>query len=335
MLVKPDTGTGQNPAGDLTARDVILAYRLFFDRDPESTEVIERHIGQYKNIKAFRAALFSSKEFRQALPAQATGSGSKSLTWPAIKVDVEVSAAQLAEMVRLVEGNWEALGRSEPHWSVLTEAQFKSEKIRENEDAFYLTGKNALELMTSAAARCGIDISSLNTCLELGCGAGRVTVWLAQHFRSVIAVDISRPHISLAETAARRRGASNIIFAHINSFQSLMALPRFDCFYSVIVLQHNPPPVIYTILDTLLPKLNPGGVAYFQVLTYWAGYRFNADTYLASAEVRGKMEAHVLPQPVLFSLYAKHGCRVLEVREDAWTASPRVLSNSFLIQKLA
>ena len=333
MLVKHNAGTSQNPADNLTASDVILAYQLFYDREPESTEVVERHVAHHRNLKSFRTAVFNSREFRQKFPAVSTAHGSKPLNWPAIKIDVDVSAAQLAEMVRLIEGNWEELGRSEPHWSVLTSEQYKSTKIQETEKMFYQSGKNSLDFMMCAAERCGVDISSLNTGLELGCGVGRVTIWLAQQFRSVIAVDISRPHIALAESAARQHAASNISFVHIDSLQSVMDLPHFDCFYSVIVLQHNPPPVIYAILNALLPKLNPGGVAYFQVPTYRAGYSFDAVAYLASAEIRGRMESHVLPQPVLFSLYAKHSCRVLEVREDPWTASPLMVSNSFLIQK--
>ena len=330
-----DAGTrSQQVTGSLTASDVTVAYQLFFDREPESAAVIAHHMARHKNLQTFRAALFSSKEFRERFSVAPVTSGSKPLNGPYIKVDVDVSDSQLSDMIRLVEGNWEELGRVEPHWSVLTDGQFRSANIQDNKELFYRSGQNSTELMTLAAKRCGLDMSSLSTCLELGCGVGRVTVWLSQHFRSIIAIDISRPHISLAEDAARQRGISNINFIHMNSPNSLESLPNFDALFSVIVLQHNPPPVIFSILDTLLPKLNPNGVAYFQVPTYRFDYNFDATEYLASATVRGQMEMHVLPQPVLFSLFAKHDCRVLEVREDAWTGSPKVISNSFLIQKL-
>jgi SAM-dependent methyltransferase len=335
MSEKLDTSASANNTDRLTASTVTLAYRLFYDREPESAEIIDRHINTCRDLKTFRSAVFNSREFRTKFPSVTTPAvpGSKPLNWPAINIDVEVSTEQLSEMVRLVEGNWEELGRSEPHWSVLTSDKFKASKIKETEDSFYQSGKSSLEFMTCAAARSGVDISSLKTCLELGCGVGRVTVWLAQQFHSVIAVDISRPHIELAEAAARRHATPNIDFVHIDSLQAVRELPNFDCFYSVIVLQHNPPPVIYAILDALLPKLNAGGIAYFQVPTYRAGYDFDAAAYLASATIRGRMESHVLPQPALFSLYAKHSCRVLEVREDGWTGSPLMVSNSFLIQK--
>jgi 2-polyprenyl-3-methyl-5-hydroxy-6-metoxy-1,4-benzoquinol methylase len=314
--------------GGLTANDVILAYRLLFDREPESNEIVARHVAAHGTFKKFRTAMINSPEFRTKLPATL-----KPFNWPSIRVDVDVSAAQLAEMVRVVEGNWEVLGKSEPHWSVLTNEQFKAANIQETRDAFYRSGKGSAETMAAAIERCGVDVSTLATCLELGCGVGRVTLSLAQQFRSVVAVDISRPHLALAEAAAQERALSNIDFVHGGSLQSLRELPRVDCVYSVIVLQHNPPPVIHAILDILLEKLNPGGVAFFQVPTYFQGYEFNAELYLKNAVVRGRMEMHVLPQPVLFALFAKHGCLSLEVREDGWTGSPRMISNTFLIQK--
>lgn len=211
------------------------------------------------------------------------GAGSKSLVWPPIKVEIDVTPEQVSAMIKLVEGNWAALGHSEPHWSVLTGDAFKSENIKENEQAFYQSGRDSFQLMAAAAARCGINMGSLNTCLELGCGVGRVTIWLARQFRSIIAVDVSQPHISLAESAARCCRLGNITFKQVNSLQSLDLLPSFDALYSLIVLQHNPPPVIFYMLDTLLPKISPGGIAYFQLPTYWMDYDFDAAAYLACA----------------------------------------------------
>lgn len=328
-------GDANNPE-KMTESDVISAYRWFFDRDPESADVIENHLKAFGNKKAFRLALANSEEFkRKFFTSGVTNLTTKPLNWPPIKVDVAVSSEQLIAMVRLVEGNWEALGQSEPHWSVLTNDRYKADKLNENEKIFYETGKNSFNLMTAAAARCGMEISDLNTCFELGCGVGRVTVWLAQQFRNVIAVDISRPHLLLAEEAAQNHAANNINFLHVNSLHALRDVPRFDCFYSVIVLQHNPPPVIHEILDILLSKLLSGGIAYFQVPTYRLGYSFDVDKYLNNAKISGQMEVHVLPQHALFALFAKHKCRILEIREDNWTGGREFISNSFLVQKMA
>lgn len=318
----------------LTPTDVTIAYRLLFNREPESEAVIAGHIAAFPDMKTFRMALMKSAEFREKtealLGAQST---TKPLDWPAIRVDTDVSPTALAEMVRLVEGNWDALGRSEPHWSVLTKDEFKADSIAASRDSFFRTGRIAADEALAMLRRNGADLASLDTCLELGCGVGRVTMSLAERFRHVVGVDISRPHLDLAEQAAREMGRDNITFVHAGTLEALRAVAGFDFLYSVIVLQHNPPPVICAILDILLGKLNPGGIALFQLPTYCRDYSFIAEEYLRKATIRGAMEVHVVPQQVLYGLFVRHRCRLLEVREDSWTGSFRFISNTFVIQK--
>ena len=58
---------------------------------------------------------------------------------------------------------------------------------------------------------------------------------------------------------------------HVRTVDEMVNLERVDLVYSLIVLQHNPPPVIRLIVRAFLKALNPGGVAYFQVPTTVAG----------------------------------------------------------------
>ena len=70
----------------------------------------------------------------------------------------------------------------------------------------------------------------------------------------------------------------------------------------MIVLQHNPPPVIRLIVRAFLKALNPGGMAYLQVLSYRVGYRSSPGEYLENeAKKHVMMEMHVLPQRVPFT----------------------------------
>jgi SAM-dependent methyltransferase len=110
-------------------------------------------------------------------------------------------------------------------------------------------------------------------------------------------------------------------------------MPRFDVFFSLIVLQHNPPPLIAFLLRTLLNKLEPGGLAYFQVPTYRFGYRFDPDAYIASELKLGVPEMHVLPQHVVLRIADEAGCRPLEVREDP-SGSYDLISQRFLLHKV-
>jgi hypothetical protein len=104
-------------------------------------------------------------------------------------------------------------------------------------------------------------------------------------------------------------------------------------FYSVIVLQHNPPPVIGILLKKILSKLRDGGIEYFQVPTSALGYRFDSRTYLKEFMDNTNMEMHVFPQRELFQIIKEQGCRVMEVREDNLVGSRNMISNSILVIK--
>ena len=100
------------------------------------------------------------------------------------------------------------------------------------------------------------------------------------------------------------------------------------------MLQHNPPPVILAILERVFARLQPGGIAYFQVPTYRAGYRFVLEEYLREDVGKSEMEMHVLPQSVIMQAAARHGLELLEVIEDPYTGMrPGEVSNTFLLRK--
>jgi SAM-dependent methyltransferase len=248
-------------------------------------------------------------------------------------IETDTDPDKLASMIRHIEENWTILGSEDPHWSVLTGERFRKEVIGENIEAFYESGLRTLQFFLAAAERANLDISRLRTCFELGCGVGRITVWLAEHFRQVVAADISIPHINLASDAVRERSISNVQFRVLNRIELLRELPPFDAFFSVIVLQHNPPPVIALLLTEILRKLNPGGIAYFQVPTYKFDGQFNAADYLSKIDSAGKMEVHAIPQAKVWEIADACNCRVMDVREDGWVGSTNFISNSILLRK--
>ena len=57
-----------------------------------------------------------------------------------------------------------------------------------------------------------------------------------------------------------------------------------DLLYSVLVMQHNPPPVIAELLRAFLGRVNVGGFAFFQVPTYAENYEFTLDRYVRWAK---------------------------------------------------
>lgn len=104
-------------------------------------------------------------------------------------------------------------------------------------------------------------------------------------------------------------------------------------FFSRIVFQHNPPPLIGKLIKNALQSLCPGGVAIFQVPTYGNGYSFSVKEYLAIRS-RLDMEMHCIPQSEIFAIIAQEGCQSVELREDdAIGRRGTWISNMFVVRR--
>ncbi len=239
--------------------------------------------------------------------------------------------AKMQRLFTRIEQEWTHLGETEPHWSVLTVDRFKAENIAAHEEEFFASGKGDVDDLVSTARRNGINVLNSGICFELGCGMARSTIWLAKEFSRVIAADISPAHLDLARQTASRYGRTNIDFLHVNSPRALAKVPEFDVFFSIIVLQHNPPPLISYLLRHVLRRLRQNGIAYFQLPTFAPGYSFSLDEYLAQ-EPHGGMEMHVLLQPQLLRVIEDEGGELIEIRADG-ASGPDFVSKRVLVQK--
>jgi SAM-dependent methyltransferase len=162
-----------------------------------------------------------------------------------------------------------------------------------------------------------------------------VTRWLSERFKRVSACDISASHIDIARRYMRGAGRSNVDFRLIAELDEIEHLPATDFFYTMIVLQHNPPPLIEVIIRGLAGALKPGGYGLFQVPTHRSNYRFSVEEYLASLSNLGMphhIEMHIMPMDRVFSIIHEAGCIPVQVFEDDW-AGPGYESFSFLIHK--
>jgi SAM-dependent methyltransferase len=316
---------------------VAAAYRLILGRDPENREVVRSAAAGCHNMEELRQSFLASAEFRaQVLPKIAEppknrfpldGEGPQ-------QVEVTCDQKRLSQLLNHVEKTWTKLGEQKPYWSVLTWPDFENEQFEANRRKFYETGRPDMERFQVWASRNGIALNPAGSCLEYGCGVGRVTRWLSTIFGEVIACDVSAPHLELARRELQRQGAfRNIRFLEVNSVAALDSLPQVDAVFSMIVLQHNPPPVIGLILSKLLACLRPSGIGYFQVPTRAKGYRFLVDEYLKNRNGKLEMEMHAIPQKDVFAIIRQGGCELLEVQPDGMTGSLDMISNTFLVRK--
>jgi SAM-dependent methyltransferase len=316
----------------VTREDTVAAYRMLLGR--EATERETEMWLHVPTVADLRQMFISSTEFQAAL-AQASAQGRPqpdrlACDLPAISVEWETDSDAQRRLIEHVTETWTTLGREEPHWSVLSNDAFKSRNFERNADWFYESGARDTNLVTAILERYGLSPADLRRAVEYGCGVGRVTPHLAAVFSDLVGIDISESHLSFAGKAIAKNGCNNVHLVLARAPDFGMVAP-FDVWFSNIVLQHNPPPIIALILRRMFSLLDPGGVAIFQVTTYAPGYRFNVAEYLGAPKA-GAIEIHCLPQRVIFELAHGAGCVPLDVREDSAMGYPW-LSNLFVFRK--
>ena len=315
----------------VSKEEVINAFRFILGREPEDESVVARYAAEVVDMRALRIIFINSAECPEKQASLARPALLPMLGAP-LDVDVSVSPMQLAALFAKIRSQWQHLGETEPHWSVLTSDSYFQKHLHMHRDAFYASGRSELMQFEQTLLRAGAQ-PSRNVCLELGCGVGRVTAQLAGSYNEVVGVDISTAHLEVARQYMRDSNIENVRFEHLDEPASIEKLPTFDLLYSRMVLQHNPPPLTAWLLDRLLARMNPGGIAYFQIPTYRIGYRFNVGEYLATPNAT-QMEMHFLPQPELFRILTRRAFQLLEIREDdAIGLSASALSNTVLARK--
>jgi SAM-dependent methyltransferase len=314
---------------------VTALYRAVLQREPDERG-LSNHVAQ---LKAGAAPEVIAGKFMQLVKTRAQTKSKPNLfpldLAPEMRVDLELTAEQSQALWSLVGKAWTRLGEDEPFWSVLTNSRWKSDQMsRANAEAeFYQTGRASLVRLEQWLARNHREVPSAGTCVEYGCGVGRCTMWLAKRFAHVVAYDISQPHLDRARERADLEGLKNIEFVLARSEDDLGLMKDAALFYSIIVLQHNPPPLIQSILDHAFQELRPGGIAYFQVPTYGMDYKFDLKAYLEKSSERN-MEMHFIPQYAIFDLASRHGLKPLEVSPDGLAGKfGQGVSTTFLMAK--
>jgi ubiquinone/menaquinone biosynthesis C-methylase UbiE len=127
---------------------------------------------------------------------------------------------------------WKAWGNLDPLYGVATlPERAKNGANPWNDEAFYDVGAIDWQLFRSKWEQYGV---SRGTCVEIGCGAGRLTTHLAQYFQSVHGVDVSAGMIEYA----RAHVPSNV-FLHVTGGMEI-PLPdgAANAVFSTHVLQH-------------------------------------------------------------------------------------------------
>src|SRR5262249_39110543 len=78
--------------------------------------------------------------------------------------------------------------------------------------------------------------------LEMGCGTGQMSLFLATADRVVVAADLSRASLEVAQAAAHRLGDRRVRWVETDLNRPGLRAASFDVVYSSGVLHHTPNP---------------------------------------------------------------------------------------------
>lgn len=250
---------------------------------------------------------------------------------PPMDIETHVDSETFDRLQKRVENTWSVLGQDDAYWSVITFDKFRKDVLEDHRDAFFQMGDGNIAWVEAALNRVGTTLTDLETAMDFGCGVGRLSLPLAERVGHVLGVDISAAHLREAKSNIETFDRQNIETRKIGSVKEIQDLGSFDLVISIIVLQHNPPPVMREILKALCARVRSGGFLYIQVPTYRPGYRYiAADDLMEEAE---NMEMHVLPQHVFLETIQDAGLTVLEVMEDSATGCLEYRSQVVLSRK--
>jgi ubiquinone/menaquinone biosynthesis C-methylase UbiE len=242
-----------------------------------------------------------------------------------------------------VRRQWNAHARHDALAAILTR---DADKPAWDFETFLETGRQDVARLMLDADRLVPGLERRRA-LDFGCGVGRLTCALAEHFEKVVGVDISESMIEQARAVNQR---PDRVSYQLNTGRDLRQLPsgHFNLICSWIVLQHMPPALIRGYLAELMRVLGPGGLLAFQLpgaevqndarrrfveapvspasfkrrLPLWLVHRYRRIKYYWYQRADTHMAMYGLPSDEVVSFVTSSGCRLLDIRPDASHGTP-------------
>jgi len=157
--------------------------------------------------------------------------------------------------------DWEsAAKRKDYRFSIFSNKDF-------SESVFDKSGIDSFNILQEILKSWNMDISG-KTVVDYGCGAGRVTRYIAQYAEEVFALDISCQMIKrLEERLNVPHNSYPNITVSVCSGKDLKPIETetIDIVYSLWVFQHTPENIVFKIVEDCRRVLKKGGLLIFQM----------------------------------------------------------------------
>jgi SAM-dependent methyltransferase len=203
---------------------------------------------------------------------------------------------------------WDYYGSRDPHYGVLSAPEFRAGRMTPEVLARFF--ESGVEKVDSALSwtEAAFGPVSRGVALDYGCGVGRLTKRLVDHFDLVVAADTSDGMLKITGDNLAGR---NVKLEHASS----MAEDPVNFILSMLVFQHIPPTEGEIVLRRLARRLNGSG-AIDMPIRYRGGFvrsvlrvvRSGLQSVIRSAEPRIPMYVYNLER--VRSVLAKEGCTV-------------------------
>lgn len=160
-----------------------------------------------------------------------------------------------------LQRTWNALGHEDPLWAVLSHRDKRGN--RWDLEEFLATGREEIRAVLDHARALRPELPTRKA-LDFGCGVGRLSQALAEHFEAVLGVDVAPSMVQRARELNRHGERCRY---HLNATTDLTGLGdgEFDFVYSNITLQHMAPALAAGYIGELCRVLSPQGLLIFQL----------------------------------------------------------------------
>lgn len=243
------------------------------------------------------------------------------------------SRAGLALLMTLrdAQRNWDAIGRRNPFSAILTT------RLSWDVSEFFETGRREVEGLMR-------DIAELDTgldterALDFGCGVGRLTQSLADHYDEVYGVDIAPSMIEKADALNRHGGRCRYL---VNCEDHLRMFPDgfFDLVYSNITLQHVKPVHALNYVREFLRTVSSRGITVFHMPSVKTRRRLmdclpgGAAVLVQRLVLGGAMEMHGVERDNLIRFMEENGGEVLKVKPSDSAGSAWETYEYFVVKR--
>lgn len=234
--------------------------------------------------------------------------------------------------------NWERWARVDPMWAVCTDADKRNNQWQAEE--FFASGRAEIDALMAQVGQLGKPVPR-GAALDFGCGMGRLTQALAQHFDQCTGVDISAKMIELAQ---QHNAHGDRCRYQLNQTDRLgrFADATFDFIYCSRVLQHMEPTYSLAYIAEFVRVLRPNGMLVFQLPSGQHGYKKILKILLPAAAVNllrrvvygsaAVMEMYTVPEARVNQMLSASGAQLVHTRYNQ-AAGPDYLSPEYYVTK--